>query len=77
MMKKKKKRKKKEVNLHLCYYYDSKQGNEFNYDEATFIINFNENKVYVIVYQTDIYGRYGVVIPFRNDGKYLVFDKNN
>ena len=74
---KKEKEKKKEVNLHLCYYYDSKQGNEFNYDEATFTINFNENKVYVIVFQTDIFGRYGVVIPFRSDGKYLVFDMNN
>lgn len=68
---------KKEINFHLCYYYDSKQGKEFNYDEATFTINFNENKVYVIVFQTDIYGRYGVIIPFKSDGKYLVFDMNN
>ena len=68
---------KKDFNLHLCYYYDIKQGKEFNYDEATFAINFNENKVYVIVFQTDIYGRYGVILPFKNEGKLLVFDMNN
>ena len=71
------KEEKKEVNLHLCYFYDSNQGNEFNYDEATFTINFNENKVYVIVFQTDIYGRYGVILPFKNADKYLIFDMNN
>ena len=68
---------KEDINLHLCYYYDSKQGNEFNYEEATFAINFNEIKVYVIVFQTDIYGRYGVILPFKSEGKYLVFDMNN
>ena len=68
---------KKEFNLNLCYYYDIKQGKEFNYEEATFAINFNENKVYVIVFQTDIYGRYGVILPFKNEGKLLVFDMNN
>ena len=68
---------KKEFNLNLCYYYDIKQWKEFNYDEATFAINFNENKVYVIVFQTDIYGRYGVILPFKNEGKLLVFDMNN
>lgn len=68
---------KKDFNLKLCYSYDIKQGKEFNYEEATFAINFNENKVYVIVFQTDIYGRYGVILPFKNEGKLLVFDMNN
>ena len=68
---------KKDFNLHLSCYYDIKQGKEFNYEEATFTINFNENKAYVIVFQTDIYGRYGVILPFRNEGKLLVFDMNN
>ena len=64
------------LELSLCYSYNSSQG-EFNYDEATYPINFNENKAYALIFQTNIFGRYGVVLTFETKGRYLVFDLNN
>ncbi len=64
------------LELSLVYSYENWQG-EFNYDEATYPINFNENKAYVLIFQTNIFGRYGVVLTFETNGRYLVFDLNN
>ena len=64
------------INLNLCYSYDNTHG-EFNFDEANYAINFNENKNYLLLFQTYIFGRYGIVFENVNDDNYLIFDLNN
>lgn len=67
-----------DINLHLCYSYDITHGNEFNYDEANYAINFNENKNYLLLFQTSIFERYGIILKNENnDDNYLIFDLNN
>ena len=65
-----------DINLNLCYSYDNSHG-EFNFDEANYSINFNENKHYLLLFQTNIFGRYGIVFENDNDDNYLIFDLNN
>ena len=68
-----------EINLNMCYSYDIEQnGPEFNYEEAHYAINFNENKEYLMLFQTNMYGKYGIILNGDNkDNYYLIFDLNN
>jgi hypothetical protein len=68
-----------EINLNMCYSYDIEQhGAEFNYEEANYAINFNENKEYLILFQTNMHGKYGIILTGDNkDNYYLIFDLNN
>ena len=62
----------------LCYtYYSDKDGNEINYNEATYAINFNENNLYAIIFNTNAFGRYGIFLTQNNDDNFLIFDINN
>ena len=59
------------------YEYDAARGNELNYDEANYAINFNEHDLYILLFQTNLFGRYGIIFEKLNDDKYLIFDLNN
>ena len=37
-----------DINFHLCYSYDVTHGNELNYDETNYAINFNDR--FIILY---------------------------
>ena len=65
--------------LKLVYSYDFNiNGSELNYDEATYAINFNENiSLYVMIFSTNIFGRYGIIFGQNNGDDYLIFDLNN
>ena len=65
-----------DINLNLCYSYDNTHG-ELIYDEANYAINYNENKHYLLLFQTNIFGRYGIVFKNANHDNYLIFDLNN
>ncbi len=67
-----------EINLNKCLSFDVAEGKEINYDEISYSINFNENKFYLLIFQTNNFGRYGSIITDNEDNdKYLVFDMNN
>ena len=67
-----------DVNLQKCFDYDILSGKEISYDEISYAINFNENKLYLLVFQTNNFGRYGsIVTDDENHDNYLVFDLNN
>ena len=66
-----------DINFHLCYSYDVTHGNELNYDETNYAINFNENKYYLLLFQTNIFTRYGIFLKNLNNDNYLIFDLNN
>ena len=65
--------------LKLVYAYDCNiNGTELNYDEANYAINFNENvTLYVMIFSTNIFGRYGIIFTQNNNDNYLIFDLNN
>ena len=65
--------------LKLVYSYEYNSYNkELNYEEANFAIDFNENiTLYVMIFSTNILGRYGIVLTQNNDDNYLIFDLNN
>jgi hypothetical protein len=65
--------------LKLVYSYEyNSYNNELNYEEANFAIDFNENiTLYVMIFSTNILGRYGIVLTQNNDDNYLIFDLNN
>ena len=65
--------------LKLVYSYEyNSYNNELNYEEANFAINFNENiTLYVMIFSTNILGRYGIALTQNNDDNYLIFDLNN
>ena len=66
-----------DINFHLCYSYDVTHGNELNYDETNYAINFNENKYYLLLFQTNMFTRYGIFLKNLNNDNYLIFDLNN
>ena len=66
-----------DINFHLCYSYDVTHGNELNYDETNYAINFNENKYYLLLFQTNMFTRYGIFLKNLNKDNYLIFDLNN
>ena len=67
-----------EINLNKCLSFDVAEGKEINYDEISYSINFNENKFYLLIFQTNNFGRYGSIITDNEDNdKYLIFDMNN
>ena len=66
-----------DINFHLCYSYDVTHGNELNYDETNYAINFNENKYYLLLFQTNMFTRYGIFLKNLNIDNYLIFDLNN
>jgi hypothetical protein len=65
--------------LKLVYSYEyNSYNNELNYEEANFAIDFNENiTLYVMIFSTNILGRYGIALTQNNDDNYLIFDLNN
>ena len=69
---------KDEINLNKCFNYDIANGKEIDYNEISYAVNFNENKVYLLIFQTNNFGRYGSVITDNeNHDNYLIFDLNN
>ena len=67
-----------DINFNKCLSFDVAEGKEINYDEISYAINFNENKFYLLIFQTNNFGRYGSIITNdENNDKYLVFDMNN
>ena len=57
----------------LCYAYEfTKDSGELDYDEANYAINFNENDIYAIIFNTNIFGRYGIFLTQNNDDNYRV-----
>ena len=67
-----------DINFNKCLSFDVAEGKEINYDEISYAINFNENKFYLLIFQTNNFGRYGSIITDdENNDKYLVFDMNN
>ena len=65
--------------LKLVYSYEyNSNNNELNYEEANYAISFNENiTLYVLIFSTNILGRYGIILTKNNDDNYLIFDLNN
>ena len=69
---------KDEINLNKCFNYDNENGKEIDYKEISYAINFNENKIYLLIFQTNNFGRYGSIITDNeNHDNYLIFDLNN
>ena len=67
-----------EINLNKCFNYDNENGKEIDYKEISYAINFNENKIYLLIFQTNNFGRYGSIITDNeNHDNYLIFDLNN
>jgi hypothetical protein len=67
----------KPIDLNLCYSFENATGGEIDYGDTTIAINFNENKVYSMIFKTSLYQRFGIVLTNENDDKYLIFDLNN
>ena len=51
-----------EINLNKCFNYDNENGKEIDYKEISYAINFNENKIYLLIFKTNNFGRYGSII---------------
>jgi hypothetical protein len=67
----------KPIDLNLCYSFENVTGGEINYGDTTIAINFNENKVYSMIFKTSLYQRFGIVLRNVNDDEYLIFDLNS
>ena len=65
------------IKLAKSFSFDILDDKEIDYNKINYAINFNENPMYVLIFQTSTFGRYGAIIDNENNkDKYIIFDMN-
>jgi hypothetical protein len=66
------------IKLEKIYSSQNVSQKGFDFKEANYKINFNENNDYLILFETNMFERYGIHLnDIKNNNNYRVFDLNN